>query len=215
MRNITLANDQYYHIFNRGVDKRQIFMDDLDPLRFIHGLKMFNIVNKVNTRSINRIKWSLGSAHHLYTQIISYCLMPNHFHLLLKQISDNGIPMYLGRLANGYTKYFNAKNKRSGRLFEGPYEAVEISSDAQLIHTSRYIHMNPISIVEPGWKKTGIKDTSAAMNIIESYKWSSYRSLIGLDDPLLIDKTVINEYFPSSSSYKDFVTNFIKESRQL
>lgn len=125
--------------------------------------------------------------------VISYCLMPNHFHFLLQQAKTGGITEFLSKLTNSYTRYFNVKYKRVGPLFQGEFKAVIIETDEQLIHVSRYIHLNPLL----GYV---IKD-------IDSYSFSSYPEFIGYDNSIICQKNIILDQFKNLKAYKEFVLN--------
>lgn len=127
MRTTIFANDNYYHVYNRGVEKRDIFLDDRDKKRFIHDLLVRNE----------------DSSYRQLVGIACYVLMPNHFHLLLQQKVDGGISLFMQRMGNSYTKSFNKRYDHKGRLFQGPYGVREIGSDGDLMHITRYIHRNP------------------------------------------------------------------------
>ncbi len=135
--------------------------------------------------------------------IICFCLMPNHFHFMLKQKLDNGISTFISNFTNSYTRYFNTKHERIGPLFEGIFKAVRIESEEQLIHTSRYIHLNPVSsfLIEP-------KD-------LENYQWSSYLEFLGFSDENLTIKNLVLNFFPLVSDYKKFVLDHADYARQL
>ncbi len=128
----------YYHVYNRGVEKRVIFLDDQDYTVFIGLLKKY-LAGEEDARK-NRHPYSQLDKD---VQLLSYCLMPNHFHLLLHQTSIDGVTRLLRRLSTGYVMYFNNKYRRVGTLFQGKFKAVRINSDAYLQHISRYIHLNP------------------------------------------------------------------------
>ena len=117
------ANNEYYHIYNRGVDKRSIFLDDRERVRFM---------TRMSDYSQDRVT------------VVAHCLMDNHYHLLLQQNSDSGVSKFMQRLGNSYTKYFNRKNDRCGRLFESKYKSRHVYYEAYLVHLIRYIHMNPL-----------------------------------------------------------------------
>lgn len=179
-----IRNDFYYHCFNRGVDKRTIFVESTDYSRFLNSLSISNDPDTL------RFKTGIKFEADRFVDIINYCLMPNHFHLTLKQVSENGISFFLHRLATSYTKYFNIKHKRSGRLFEYVFKAVEVNTDEQLIHLSRYIHLNPY--------------VAGIVKEPEEYKWSSYLDYLGLSSNIECKKDEVLKLF-RSSSYKKFV----------
>jgi len=130
---------QYYHVYNRGVEKRDIFLDNQDYVVFLGLLKKY-LTGENLEKSNNRHKFKhLGDD----VKLLSYCLMPNHFHLLLYQESEKGISQFMRKLATGYVMYFNNRYDRVGGLFQGRYKASLIASDPYLYHISRYIHLNP------------------------------------------------------------------------
>lgn len=149
-----MVEGEYYHIYNRGVDKRVIFEDEYDFGRFLVSMVDFNSVRPIGSIYENsfRKKHQLGSLASKLGKIkkdkgplveyIAYCLNPNHFHLILKQVSDRGIEKLMHRLGTGYTKYFNEKNKRSGSLFQGTFKAVHIESNEQMLYLSAYVNLN-------------------------------------------------------------------------
>jgi len=147
----------YYHIYNRGTDKRAIFNNDRDYLRFIDGLERFRIDRRGEK----------------LVDVISYCLMSNHYHLLVRSMASDGVAKFMGRFATGYTMYFNKKYDRKGVLFESGYKYRRIESAAYLLQTSRYIHLNPLSLTEPGWKTEGVRDAALAFDSLRRYPWTS------------------------------------------
>lgn len=146
MRNLKFTNKEYYHIYNRGTDKRQIFLDKQDAWRFFKYLQILNSTENIGSlyeislKKYQKIKY--GSLAPKLVNIVAYCLNQNHFHLLLEQVNENGISKFMHRLSTGYTNYFNEKNKRTGSLFEGSYKAKHIVSNEYLIHLAFYINLN-------------------------------------------------------------------------
>ena len=164
-RKISFINDNYYHIYNRGIDKRIIFENDHDFKRFQESLRLFNSPNSIWLADANQ-KTEVKPQDRL-VDIVCYCLMPNHFHLLLKQRVDSGIPNFMRKLGTGYSLYFNMRKERSGSLFQGTYKAKLVTDDNYLTHLSRYIHMNPVELVDSNWKVAGIKNKRTAL--IQNY----------------------------------------------
>lgn len=149
MGRISFTNDEYYHVFNRGVDKRDVFCDEFDYYRFLKSLKEFNQLDPVVSLYIrDRLRNSgvaVGSLQNeKLVDIISYCLIPNHFHLILKQLRTGGISEFIKRIGTGYTGYFNHKYERSGVLFQGKFKAVHIKSQDKLLFLSAYVNGNYI-----------------------------------------------------------------------
>lgn len=206
MRPHDFANENYYHIYNRGVDRREIFLDDHDRQRFLQSLMVLNnACRPANTRMTQQY-----SPRTPYMHLAAYCLMPNHFHLVLRQSVDAGISACMQRWLNSYTKYFNARHSRKGRLFESVYQSVPIDNDAQLLHATRYVHLNPLSIIEPGWKEHGIGAPGTALAYIRNYPWSSYSHYIRRTrNEYVSDTTICDDYGPGE--YQQFVEAYVKD----
>ena len=145
IRTIPFANDEYYHVFNRGVDKRIIFNTREQQAYFLSRLHLLNSTDSrkyiTNKRSRHKNNEILGEGQDLVS-IVAYCLLPNHFHLLLKQNVDNGISQFMQRLGTAYTMFFNQEEKRSGSLFQGKFKATHLNGDLALPVLSAYINLN-------------------------------------------------------------------------
>ncbi len=183
-----LANNEIYHVVLRGIDGRKIFEQEADYYRMIHDLFEFNDVRpamRENRRfSAEVVPRQLAEERprqprQLIVQILCFCLMPNHIHLLLKQIEEVGITNFMRKLGTGYAIYFNTKYERQGHLFQGRFKAVHIKTDNQLKTVFVYIHTNPAALIDPNWKEGGIKNPKEAIEFIENYKWSSYPDYLG------------------------------------
>lgn len=138
--------------------------------------------------------------------------MPNHFHLLLKQRVDNGIPNFMRKLGTGYSLYFNMRKDRSGSLFQGTYKAKLVADDNYLAHLSRYIHINPVELVNDNWnwKVAGIKNKKTTFNFLNGFQWSSYPNFISGASSRIISRGVLHEMF-TPISYKKFVESWLIE----
>jgi REP element-mobilizing transposase RayT len=146
MRNIDFAVGEHYHIFNRGVDKRDIFSDRYDLERFFESMAAFNSIEPIgsiyeNSRNQDKFGNSVPKKQKL-VNFICYCLNPNHYHFILKPLVENGVAKFMHKLGLGYTNYFNEKYKRSGSLFQGKYKAIHIDSNDYLLHLSAYVNLN-------------------------------------------------------------------------
>lgn len=185
-------NDNYYHIFNRGVEKRKIFLNDQDHQRFLQTLYYYQFSGPKPRFSTHKIFKSKDFYKNpKIIEIACYCLMPNHFHLLIKQIKDGGIQEFANKISNSYTKYFNTKYKRVGPLFQGAFKAVAIETDEQLIHLSRYIHLNPY--------------VSELTKNLETFPYSSYKDFIKITKNELCNPEHILQFFKDTKDYKEFV----------
>lgn len=216
MRKTQFVNDQYYHIYNRGVDKRKIFLEDKYYHRFIHDLYELNDLDVITNLNW-RFNTGYGSPAPIVSkkrkrlvEIVCFCLMPNHFHLILKQLIEKGISKFMQKLGTGYVNYFNEKQKRTGVLFEGRFKSILIENDEYLMHLSRYIHLNCVDLVEPKWCEIGIKNLEAAKQFLERYKWSSYLDYIGKKNvPSVIDTEFILGYFKGKKECRDFTNDWM------
>jgi len=176
MNNPRFVNGEYYHVYNRGTDKRTTFMDTPDYQRFLGDLVCFNDVDAPvhsRTRS-DALLYAEVEPRQPIVEIAAYCLMPNHYHLLLRQLTDGGITLFMRKLGTGYTMYFNARNARSGVLFQGRYKAKHISNQQYLVHLIHYIHANPTS-------HSGSVDVEPrkALSATDAHQWSSWHAYCG------------------------------------
>ncbi len=153
-RNLRFSLGEYYHVYNRGVEKRIIFDNEFDYQRFLLLLVLVNDEKSVEIQQLVRdytIPELIGQKRKPLVSIVSFCLMPNHYHLILRETSEAGISKFMHKLGTGYTLYFNVKNDRSGSLFQGTYKAKHIEDDRYLRYLFEYIHLNPIrDLLEKG-----------------------------------------------------------------
>ncbi len=193
-----------YHALNRGVDKRQIFIDNGDRVRFIHDMYAFNTTElAINTYRNNM----LGLRDPTYRDVISgeklvdihgWCLMGNHYHLLLSPCIENGLSLFLRKLNTGYANYFNARYTRVGTLFQGRTKKILINSDSYMLHILNYIHLNPLDLKENAlaWRERQIEDSVSALEFLKSYRWSSYQDYIGIKNfPSILKTDFFNDVF--------------------
>jgi putative transposase len=211
MRKEKLTTGNIYHVFNRGVEKRTLFLDEIDNLRFINNLIIFND-KKIVLNAKYRIKEiEKSDVREPIVDILAFCLMPNHFHLLLSQREDGGISKFMNKIGVGYTNYFNLRHGRVGPLFQGAFKSVLIDKEAQFIHIPYYIHLNPLDLAMPNWKEKGVKDIKKAVDFLENYKWSSHSNYSGKSRfSNIVNKGHLNDIFISSENYRKEFKNFIK-----
>ena len=146
MRKTPFVNGKFYHIYNRGVDKRTVFEDQTDINRFFQSMDEFNSIEPIgsifaNSISKNKLRCPTPKSSKL-VNIVCYCLNPNHYHFILEQTADGGISEFMKRLGGGYTNYFNEKHKRNGALFQGRFKSIHISSNEYLLYVSAYVNLN-------------------------------------------------------------------------
>jgi putative transposase len=176
---------EFYHVYNRGTERRMIFMSDHDSERFIgllylsNGTKNIHISNHQGSALMDWLSEERGDE--LLVDICAYCLMPNHFHLLLRERVEGGISRFMQKLTTAYTMYFNKRYERSGTLLQGRFKATHASRDEYLSYLVAYIHLNPVKLIEPLWKESGIADRDYAEDYLASYTFSSYPDYLGQD----------------------------------
>jgi len=211
MKRIDFVNDEYYHIYNRGVDKRNIFPDQRDYVRFLKGLRLFNASGMTWLSLLNDKVEQYEKGKRL-VDVLCYCLMPNHYHILIKQKSDSGITTFMRKLNTGYTMYFNIRYKRTGRLFENKFKAVHVKNDDFLRHLSRYIHMNPLDLTGEDWRNGKILKTKTALKYLRNYPWSSLASYVSVKTRnRIINKGILAEIF-SNKTYNNFVIDWMNRA---
>ena len=218
MRKVPFVKDEYYHIYNRGVDKRSIFGDVFDVMRFYQSMQEFNTVEPIGSIFENRFehrKDKLGNAIPKFEKlvdIVAYCLNPNHFHLILTPLVENGISEFMRRLGIGHTNYFNIKYKRCGALFQGTFKSIHIDSDSYLRHLSVYINLN--YQVHSKSKKLG--------HSMSKSSWKEYlgakiekgkrgeESVVqnGADD--ICEKSMVLSHFDTATEYEKFAKETLK-----
>lgn len=174
-----LGNMEFYHVLNRGVDKRDVVLDDHDRLRFLHDLFVFNDKNPALHPHMNE-RQTQGQQRKMLVFIHAFCLMQNHFHLLLSPLVENGVSLFMKKLGMGYAKYFNERYERSGALWQGKYKRIHIERDAHFIYIPYYIHLNALDFKYPQWRNGQLRDAKAALAFLNSYRWSSHLDYAGI-----------------------------------
>jgi putative transposase len=209
-RNMTFVTSYVYHVYNRGIDGRSVFTNTLEHDRFISLIDFYRhsdvpmryskyqdlpaSLQTEATKNIEKLPCMVT--------ILAYCLMPNHFHLLLRQEKEHGIIQFVGNISNGHAKYYNSKHKRKGPLFQNSFKAVWVETDEQLLHVSRYIHLNPVT------------SSIIPVNRLESYPWSSYRMYLGNETSFVETQEVLS-HFQTTQKYKQFIVDQIDYAKEL
>lgn len=222
-----------YHVFNRGVDKRKIFMNNQDYARFVLGLYFFNDKEEhydIWTNLQNRKQYILSilglsggpsaagiadsqatnedEREHLI-DLFAFTLMPNHFHFILREIKEGGISDFMKKMGS-YAQYFNTQHDRTGSLFQGRYKAVHIESDEQLRTAFVYVHTNPVELKEPSWKEWKVTNGQAALSSLGDYRWSSYGDYIGKPTfPAVTEREFFLDFFGSEQDCKQAIEDWV------
>ena len=212
IRKVSFKNGEYYHIYNRGVDKRNIFGDKNDLWRFIKGILIFNR-NKIVGSIRNEIGRSKASVNIDFKKLVeesgglvefvAICLNPNHYHFLVKQVSDDGTSKFMHKLGTGYTKHINERENRSGVLFQGKFKAKLIETNDQLLYTSAYINMNP--------EIHGISGESLELVFSSMDEYAGKNKIMNICK----GKNVVLDQFKDFKSYEKFAREVAIKARKL
>ena len=224
-RQQNFSNGEIYHVTLKRIGDDLLFKDENDSYRGIFSIYEFNTSDLVTIRERRkaraRIKQGTSSdrvadvldKRNLLVEILSFCFMPNHIHLLLKQIQDGGISKFMQKFGAGYACYFKRKHglSKRGHFFQDRFVAVPVKDDDQLKTVFVYIHTNPLSLVEANWKERGIKNQEKAIEFLKSYKWSSYPDYIGRNNFSSVTKReFLSEVIGGIRGCKDFVENWVR-----
>ncbi len=211
---VPLTEGEYYHLYSRGVEKRDIFLDDYDRSRFLKLLFLANGENSFVYRDVENKVYSEIDKGGQLVAVGVYVLMPNHFHILVKETRQNGTTDFMRKLLTSYSSYFNKRHNRVGTLFQSRFKAQHIHKDEHLKYLFSYIHLNPVKIIEPQWKEKGLKNITGAKKFLDTYLFSSYQEYIGpsyvqREESAILSPEVFPQYFLSSHSFKDFVHEWL------
>lgn len=212
---------EFYHTYNRGVEKRKIFLDNSDYFRGVHDLYEFNDKEVVANSCRSTVRFTKpnnlgerGEPRKKLVDIGVWCLMPNHYHLFSNPIKDNGLTLFHKKFGIGFANFFNIKYKRSGALFQGRYKKVLVDNDTQALQLICYIHSNPLDLWKTNWKEKGLTNLEIqnALEFLENdYRWSSHLDWWGIKNfPSLIDDQFMKRFFRDSKEYREFFTDWLK-----
>lgn len=210
-RKVPLVTGEIYHVFNRGIDGRVTFSDIREFSRAYQIIKYYQFSSPPLKLSVflrisdsKRQELQESSWGEKLVSIICYCIMPNHFHFMIRQEVNGGISKFLSLFQNSYTRYFNTKNDRVGQLFLDTFKNVLVEREEQFLHLSRYIHLNPFS-----------SSVVSSLENLYTYEWSSLSEYIGGSEDHICDKEMIMNYFKTKESYKRFVSDRADYQREL
>ena len=212
LRKVPLVTNEIYHIFNRTVANEPLFTNVKEYKIFVKTIEYYSYVNtpfrfshylKLNNKEKQALLNTLYQNKKL-VEIYSYCLMPNHYHLLVKQLVDKGISNYMRFSQNSYAKYLNLKKKRNGAVFQSPFKAVRIETGEQFMHVARYIHLNPF---------TGFVIDS--LDKLKDYEWSSYKDYLGKRASKFLVTNYLKSFYKNNNEFEQFVLNQADYQRKI
>lgn len=200
---------EFWHLIGRGVEKRDVVMDDNDRVRFIHDLYVLNDTNSAPNYILNERRNEHRKRERL-VDIHAFCLMSNHYHFLVSEKAENGISLFMHKMNMGYTKYFNNRYERSGVLWQGKHRKVLIGRDAHFLYVPFYVHLNPLDYTHPEWRKGEVRNISGALIALQNYRWSSHLDYLGKHNfPSVIQRTDISHIFGTPSEYERTIKEII------
>ena len=208
-----IFTDQIYHVFNRGIAKSPIFFEKRDYQHFLEVTNFyrfsspnlrFSYYNRLEQNSRSLFLKELEEKGPKQVNIYAFCLIPNHFHFVMKESKDDGIRKFISNLQNSYAKYINTKMKRTGSLFQEMFKAERIESDEQLIHTVRYVHLNP-------YTSFLVKE----LNQLRNYPWSSFNSYLDKNSFSFLDTDFINSFYKTKEIFLSFTLDQADYQRRL
>lgn len=206
---------EFYHIYNRGTEKRVVFFNRADYERFLALLYLCNSKKNIHLNNYPGLnlneRLSLERANPV-VNIGAYCLMPNHFHLIIQEKENAGISRFMQKVITGYTMYFNKRNERTGALFQGKFKATHAENDEYLKYLISYVHLNPIKLIDPHWKESGLKNKKCAEDFLSQYSYSSYLDYCGKKrlEEKIINKHALPKYFNSLANFKSVTQNWLE-----
>ena len=216
-RKFVFSVGEFYHLYSRGNDKRKIFLTNDDYQRFICSLYAANGSEPIHLSDLHQWSSEVWGQKRAETMLDvgAYCLMPNHFHLLVKEKREGGITSFMRKLLTGYSLYFNVKHKRTGKLFEGAFKATHVDDDEYLNYLYAYIHLNPVKIDNPdGWPDKIVQNIATAKAFLEDYTYSSYHDYLGRPRPerAILNPGAFPEYFQTPREFQDFLHDWMNYS---
>lgn len=174
IRKVSFVPGEFYHIYNRGNSRQQIFFTEQDHERFMWLLYVANGTCPLDLREVDPEKVYTFERGEQQVAIGAYCVMPNHFHILLTPVVEDGVTTFMRKLTTGYSMYFNRRHHRTGSLFEGRFKSKLTADDHHLKYLFAYIHLNPVKLIQSDWREVGIKDRQGALDYLQHYHYSSY-----------------------------------------
>lgn len=216
-RKVPLLEGEFYHIYNRGVDRRKIFSSTKDYQRFMALLYLANSKENVRISNLPRDKtlediFLIDQGEPLVA-IGAFCLMPNHFHILATPLLKDGLSRFMLKLQTGYSMYFNLKYERSGSLFQGPFKSNHAEENRYLKYLFSYIHLNPASLKNLHWEKEISSKDNSLMKFVENYRYSSFNSYLKKTH-IITNPIPFPDYFSSQKALREHLTDWFEDGQE-
>lgn len=213
MRKMPFVMGEYYHLYNRGVDKRVVYSNASEYRRFLAYLYMLNNRDVVDPSNFFR-SHNIAEAFQLergqpLVALGAFCLMPNHFHLYITPLVEGGISKFMQRVQTAYTKYFNEKHNRTGALFGGTFKAEHVKNNNHAKYLFSYIHLNPAKLRDPQWKSRSARNWKSLQSYVAQYPYSSYREYY-LQEHLISDPRSFPVFFKNKREVVNHITDWLQ-----
>ncbi len=213
IRNIDFSDEEYYHIYNRAVEKRKIFIDEGDHRRLVSLLYTSNSTTPVHLSNFKGVALPDIPRGETIVSIGAWCIMPNHFHLLIRAKKGENVSTFMSKMLTGYSMYFNTKYHRKGTLFDRPFKARHLNTDEYLKYQFAYIHLNPVGIIDKGWKEKKLGNRAVAEKFLQSYEYSSYQEYADhttkRSSSLILDRKDFPTYFSRPHDFTSMVHEWL------
>lgn len=210
LRKVPLVTGEYYHLYNRGNSKQKIFYSPEHYERFLTLLYLANGTTPWEVRHLEQNQMYDFDRGEQQVAIGAYCLMPNHFHILLTPLSDTGVGYFMKKLATAYSMYFNTKHHRTGSLFEGRYKSEHAGDDRYLKYLFAYIHLNPVKLFQSDWREVGLHDVAGAQSFLDSYQHSSFPdNKIIRPELAILNREKFPDYFATQSNLNNEMLDWL------
>ncbi len=197
LRKQIFAPGEYYHLYNRGTEKRIIFLEEKD---YEHFLNLMYLCNSIRNVRLSEIGKNFDREQTLI-DIGAYCLMPNHFHILVREKSDGGVSKFMLKLMTAYSMYFNKKYERTGKLYEGVFKSTYANTDRYLKYLYSYIHLNPAKLIDKNWKEGKVRNVSTLLKHVFEYHYSSMVEY-STNNFMITDPSNFPKYFMNPQDHK-------------
>jgi putative transposase len=215
-RKVILSNDEIYHVYNRGNGKHFIFHDNQDKTHFV---KLLCILNHVGRKKLERISSqnSFVRSDEPLVAVGAYVLMDNHFHILLQQVSENGVAKFIHKICTAYASYYNKKYNHTGSLYEGRFKAKHVTNDVYLKYLYAYIHLNPAKMIDQNWRASFFSKEKEVMEFIQNYRYSSFHDYYGILRPenAILSPEKFPLYFETPKIFKDMILSWLSLEKIL
>ncbi len=215
-REVPFAHNEYYHVYNRGNSRQNIFLDNADFKRFQDLLYLANTIDSVSVRNSRRTGVYEIERGKPFVDIGAYCLMPNHFHILITPLVENGVSLFMQKISTGYVMYFNKRYQRTGALFEGKFKSRHADTDEYLKYLFSYIHLNPLKLKHLDWKNRFLHEPDLIQHARE-YFYSSYQDYLNdiRNETMILGKESFPEYFKDVNAWEKEMSEWIKYTEHI